>query len=233
MSTYTFTLNRDQVITGALRLVGAISQGETPNATQIQEASDALNILVKSWINIGLPLWRIKSKTMSLVAGKNVYNTTTDLAMEKPLKMLEVYLHDNNSNTDMLMNLITRNEYVMLSAKANSGFPNQMYYNINQNDGDLYLFPTPDATAVSIKSLTFWYHSPFADSLSGTDPVDFPVEWVKALKFALAVDLSHEYGVPLKERQLLAQFAEKYKMEAEDFTQEEGSVFFTGNWRDG
>ena len=46
---YDFSINRDQIIEGALRLCGVIAQGETPSATQITEGSRMLNLMVKAW----------------------------------------------------------------------------------------------------------------------------------------------------------------------------------------
>ena len=39
-----FATNRDSLIAGALRLCGAIAQGETPSATLLSESAEALNI---------------------------------------------------------------------------------------------------------------------------------------------------------------------------------------------
>ena len=46
---YDFSINRDQIIEGALRLCGVIAQGETPSATQITEGSRMLNLMVNAW----------------------------------------------------------------------------------------------------------------------------------------------------------------------------------------
>ena len=42
---YALSTTRDGIITRALRIIGAIGQGETPTATAITEASEALNDL--------------------------------------------------------------------------------------------------------------------------------------------------------------------------------------------
>lgn len=60
--TFTFRTNRDEVIKGALRLVGGYDPENSsgPTATQISLAAEALNLLVKSWEAIGLHLWERK-----------------------------------------------------------------------------------------------------------------------------------------------------------------------------
>ena len=54
-----YATNRDALITGALRVIGAVAQGETPTATQINEGAEALNFVVKAWHADGMPLWAI------------------------------------------------------------------------------------------------------------------------------------------------------------------------------
>lgn len=55
--TYNFRTDRDQIIKGALRVIGVISTGETPGDSEIQEAAEALNLMVKTWVGEGIGLW--------------------------------------------------------------------------------------------------------------------------------------------------------------------------------
>jgi hypothetical protein len=55
--TATFNMNRNAIITMALRKIGAIASGETPDPQTIQDASDALNVMVKEWDASGLHIW--------------------------------------------------------------------------------------------------------------------------------------------------------------------------------
>lgn len=55
-----FSVTRDDIISRALRLIGAIAQGESPTTEQLNEAAIALNGLVKAWQADGMPLWALK-----------------------------------------------------------------------------------------------------------------------------------------------------------------------------
>jgi hypothetical protein len=66
-----FNVTRDQLIAGALRLIGAVGQGETPTANQVTEAAEALNIMVKAWEADGMPLWGLAEYNMTLTATGN------------------------------------------------------------------------------------------------------------------------------------------------------------------
>ena len=52
-----FATSRDNLISGALRIAGAIAQGETPSATLVSETAEALNMIVKAKQADGMPLW--------------------------------------------------------------------------------------------------------------------------------------------------------------------------------
>ena len=87
--TTAYSTTRDDIIKRALRLIGALAQGETPTATQVTEAAVALNGLVKAWAADGMPLWAITEKTIPFVSGQRVYT----LSAPKPLKVLQVWNH--------------------------------------------------------------------------------------------------------------------------------------------
>ena len=61
---------------------------------------------------------------------------------------------------------------------------------------------------------------------SSTDDFDFPPYWTEALIYGLSDRLAPEYGIPLQDRQLLTQQAERFHQNALLFGQEEGSMFF-------
>lgn len=55
--TTTFSRNRDQLIGAALRKFNAFESGETPDNASVQEASDALNAMLKHWQSSGIEIW--------------------------------------------------------------------------------------------------------------------------------------------------------------------------------
>jgi hypothetical protein len=53
----TWTATRDQIITRALRIAGAISMGDTPGSDAINNCAEALNAIVKQLQTRGVRLW--------------------------------------------------------------------------------------------------------------------------------------------------------------------------------
>lgn len=227
------TTSRDSLITGALRIIGAIAQGETPTVAQVNEASEALNFLVKALEADGMPLWAVKQYNVPLVTGTVSYRIglSQTIATPKPLKISQAFLHDTSSGIDIPMTQLTRADYNSLGNKTTTGTPIQFFYDVQNTYGDLYLFPVPDANAETNKVVTIVYQRPFEDFDVSTDEPDFPQEWFDTIKFMLADRLAPEYGLPIQERSELRARAKEMHLEALGFGTEEGSTHFQVNVR--
>lgn len=71
---YDASYNRDQIITEALELIGAIGAGETPTSDDLTTCSRTLNMMVKFWQTQGIAIWRNQEIYVFLVTGQNVYD---------------------------------------------------------------------------------------------------------------------------------------------------------------
>lgn len=228
-----FSVTRDDIIKGALRLCGALALGETPSADQVSEASEALNMLVKAWQADGMALWARGEYTLPLTLSTQSYNIgigqTVNIA--KPLKITQAILHDTQTKVDIPMRIITRDEYLRLGNKTTTGQPIQIYYDPQRDHGVLYVYPPANSSAVSYKQIKFTYQKPFEDFDASTDNPDFPQEWYEALKYGLASRLAGEYGISMDDRRQLMQEAILIKNDALSFGTEEGSFWFTPDHR--
>jgi len=225
--TTTFSVNRDDLIKGALRKIGVVAQGESPTPDQTTEAAFALNLLVKSWEADGMPLWALRTTPITLIAGKNTYTMGVgqEIDTDKPLKLIQAW-NRSTGNIDIPMRLLTKQEYNILGNKATSGKPIQLYFEPGVTSSDIHLFPTPAAADVLESTIYVVYQRPYTDFNVSTDAPDFPQEWYDAVLYGLAVRLAPEYGVPLDQRQLLGREAADIKLAALSFSNEDGSLFF-------
>lgn len=221
-----YTVTRDQIITGALRLVGAVGVGDTPLTAQVIEANEALNMLVKALQVDGMPLWAIKEYTVTPVIGTSSYTIGVGQTIDipKPLKIVQAYLHDIVTNVDIPMRIITRDEYNRLGNKTTSGTPIQVYYDVQREYGIMHVYPVPNDTN---KRMIIVYQRPFEDFDSSTDTPDFPQEWFDTIKYGLAARLSGEYGLTIEDRRQLQQEYIMIKNDASSFGTEEGSFYIT------
>jgi hypothetical protein len=65
---YNFKMQRDGIIAAALRKLGVLGRGQTPNDNQITEGAVSLNVLVKKLQGIGVGLWALEWVTRTLTA---------------------------------------------------------------------------------------------------------------------------------------------------------------------
>lgn len=89
--TTTWKLNRNEIISAALRKLGVLSGGSSPETYQITDATQALNAMIKGFETDGMPLWSIKSYTFTVTSGTAAYNIGVGQTFNtaKPLKVIQ------------------------------------------------------------------------------------------------------------------------------------------------
>lgn len=216
-----FSVTRDQLIEGALRICGVTAPGETPTTAMYNGASEALNMIAKAWQSDGMPLWAISEYTITLTADTSSYTISPKL-----LKVTQALNRNVDTNIDIPMRIVTRDEYNRLGNKTTSGNPIIVWCNPNLDDTTVKLYPTPTSVEEASNTIILTYQKEFSDFDASADTPEFPKEYYDALKFALASRLSYEYGVDIQDRKQLFEQAMILKNEALSFGTEEGSMYF-------
>ena len=227
--TTTWQMNRDAVITAALRKLAVISGNATPEAYQITNAAEALNAMIKGFYADGMPVWAIKSYTFTPVVGQALYQIgpSKEFAVPMPLKVLQAWRNTSSSVSNIPMNIYTNYNYDLLPLSNAQGTPINLYYQPLSTYGEINLWPKPQDTSVTI---TIRYQRPFEDMNASTDDFDFPSYWSEAIIYGLASRLAPEYGIPLQDRQVLKAEAKEFHETALLFGTEEGSFYFQPDW---
>lgn len=220
-----WSLNRDQVITSALRKLAVLPSGGTPTSAQINDAAMALNALVKAFQADGMPLWKISSQSFTVTSGTSSYTVGPSQTVNcpKPLKILQAF-RTPSGGVNIPLNIYNRYDFNDLPQGTDyTGDAVNLYYQPLRTTGTIKLWPTPDDSTTSI---TFHYQSPFEDMDAASDDFDFPSEWMQALIYNLAWSLAPEYGIPPTDRSLLQKEAQYWHQYALSMGSEEGSIFF-------
>jgi len=226
-----YQINRDAIITAAIRKLGVLAEGQTPTAEAITDGSTALNMLIAQLRSIGMPLWARKTHTFNPVAAQQVYQIGIGKALNVayPIHVLQAYRMDSGSTTRINMEVIP-NFNLNLYPTTSGGTPIQLSYQPFINYGEISVWPTPDSSATS-STITVVYQSPFQYFNSSTDTMDFPEEWYLAIVYNLATLIAPEWTIPLQDRQALAMEAAKYLEMAKENGPEDGSLFIQPNRR--
>jgi len=284
-----------------MRIVGILAPGDTPLAARVTTASEALNMMIKSWQSEGIGLWLNQTVTLLLQAddidyslgpsGDNcsstvvktevataaaaaatsivvdsitgmtdgdyvgvetdngdihwstitgdpadatfvlttgldyaaavdnhVYTYTTKI--QRPLEIIEARLVDADDK-ERPLGIISRAKYMAIANKNLEGTPNQIYVDAQLTDIVVYVWPEPNDVKYRMK-LTI--KRPVYDLDSSTDDFDFPVEWSRAIKYNLAIELAPEYDVTVTKS--VKDIAEESKDSVSGFDREQTSVQF-------
>jgi hypothetical protein len=241
-----YTITRDQVIALALRKLGVLEIGDTPDSDSIANANMSLNLLVKQFNTEGLKLWKVSELIVPLISGQTSYTlggSSSDLMYDtqaptvaitdKPLKVIQGFYRNIQSTPpiDTPVMVVSKQEYNVLGSKFSTGTANTIFYDPKVTNGLLYVYLTPDANAQTNLELHLVAQMPLNDLLNSSDIPDFPNEWMNCLVWNLADQLSLEYGVPMNTRQEISQRANAYRTQLSDWDVEASSTFFQPDFR--
>lgn len=221
-----YEISRDDIIKAALRKIGRLARGQTPDSNQIADAQLALNAIIAQFTTLGMALWARTDYTIPLVAGTNSYTfgVGQTINIPFPLRINSIVLRANGGGVSSMFD-IAKDDFMLLSPNS-TGVPVNFTYQPLINKGLLTVWPTPDAAVVSTYTAVMTYTQPFQGFTSTTETPYFPQEWQNALIYALAVSLAPEYQIPLLDRQQLSKEADNHLATALSAGVEEASFYF-------
>lgn len=155
------------------------------------------------------------STILTALTGDTLYILTAKAP--RPLKILEAYVSQYGTNTEIPVGIISRREYDALSTKVTSGLPNQLYYDPQRTTGVVSIWPRTNDVRNYIR---LRIKAPIEDFDAGTDEADLPQEWLLPLAMSLALLIAPSYGVPSEDFKKLEYLATMYYDMVFDFEQE-------------
>lgn len=183
--TISSTMTVADVITQAMREIGAISAGERPTAQETADAITTLNFMLKAWQARGLTSWRDTDGTVSFSAG-----TGSVTLSPYCLDVLEARLVQSPGYERPLQRW-TLAQYRQTPNKAQPGFPTA--YTIAKTDTAITMkvWPVPVATS----TVNYSYSRVIEDVTDAAQTLDVPQHWLEAVFLGLAARMVHAYGM--------------------------------------
>jgi len=227
-SSYDWEMSRNEIITDAYALCGAVDENDTLTSAQITKGSRVLNGLAKTLAGqVGMPLWAVTTTNFALTANTATYTIGIGQTINspKPLKIIQAWHRDTTSNFDTPINIVSLQEYNRLGNKFVDATPVQLAYLPLNTTGTIFIYPEPDSYSVTNRSIYIRYQRPFQDFDTSSDTADFPTEWNLPLTYALAVALAPSLGVPPNDMAKLEGLSKMYMEAAQDSLQENASLF--------
>ena len=234
MPTSTYSITRDQIILSALRKIGVVEPGDTSatiDAALVTNCAQALNLMVKQWMTEGIKLWTVTEYTLPLVASQTEYTigpSGPGLVADRPLRLIQGVIRNIavTPYIDTPLQILSKQEYMTLGSKFSTGIANSVYLNPGTTSASVKFFLTPDTSTATNYQAILTCQRPIYDISSASSVPDFPNEWMQALVWGLADQLSLEFGLPINHRQEVMLRAEKYKDQLTSWDIENESTFF-------
>lgn len=186
------TTARD-LIKSSMRLAKIIASGESPTADELVDGLKTFNDLLEGWSTERLSVWQRVNEEFTLASGVASYTIgpAGSFSTTRPIRIQDSFARVNG--TDFPVAAWSRQEYNRVAVKANGGIPERFVYINEYPLGVLVFYPVPSVGMTlhlsSDKLLTF--------PLTLTTTLAYPPGYERALRFALAINLADEFGVPV------------------------------------
>lgn len=186
------------------------------------------------WTTInGAPAGNVVTLTAALAAavaaGAVVIAYATANKLIRPLKIPKARLitFQGQLPQEIPMLVLSRQEYMDLPSKLSPGTPTQFFYAPKTPQGLLYIWPVP---VMAIYGIRFTWYRPLYDVTAANQNVDFPVEWIQPLIWALAEEIGPEFGVNPQRWAQIVQKAQQSRDMAEGWDRESEPIQFGMDW---
>lgn len=178
------------IIYGALRLCGI---RDTTNATLIAEALTAFNDMRQSWEESLRHATTTESFTLTAATASYTIGSGGDFDTARPTKIESAFIRDSSGIDYPVDVTMTRKEYNEISDKDAAGRPSKLYYDPQNTLGYIYFDTAPE----SAETFYITSYKPYTEYAAITDTITEPVNYEKAMKYNLAIDLAPEYNIQL------------------------------------
>ncbi len=186
--------NALDLISGSLRLIGAIATGEAPSTSEQSDGLSVLNQMIDSWSNDGFLIFKETTKTFSLTPGKSRYTLGPggDFDNCYPMEIKDATFKQSANDLDFPMTQYNLEQWNSISLKdQQSTIPNYFYFNRGAPLCELKIWPVPsESSTITLSMLNQLLKY---DSLD--DELCLPPGYERMLRFNLAIELAPEYGL--------------------------------------
>ena len=180
------------IINRSLRQLGQIATGQSPTASESNEAFIAINAMLGSWFNEKLMVYAIVDISIPIISGNTTrtIGASGNVVSTRPPKLESAYVI--YSTTSIPVEIINDDQWSAIPEKtATSSYPTKIYYEPDYPNGTIYLYPVPNGS--STLHVMTW--TPLTAFVALTDVISLPPGYEDALAFNLSVMIAPEYEI--------------------------------------
>ena len=182
-------------ITGALRLIGELAEGEVPSSDTAIDALSALNQMLDSWSVERLSVYNTQDQVFTWPSDQitQTLGPTGDFVGNRPVMLDDsTYFRDPSTGVSFGVKMINQQQYNGIAVKTvTSTYPQVMWINMENPDISMTIYPKPTRALewhfVSVQEL--------AQPATLATELTFPPGYLRAFKYNLAAEIAAEFGV--------------------------------------
>lgn len=182
-------------ITGALRLIGVLAEGETPSSEMANDALTSLNQMLDSWSTERLAVYATQDQTLTWPASSisQTLGPSGTLIGNRPILLDDsTYFRDAATGISYGLKIINQQQYDGIAVKTvTSTYPQVIWVNDKFPNVEMFVYPVPtrpiEMHFISVLELS--QPAVLATVLA------FPPGYMRAFKYNLACEIAPEYGV--------------------------------------
>ena len=204
------TATTNDLINGALRLIGVLAEGETPSADTSNDSLTAMRQMVDSWNTESLSIFNTQEQVFSWPSATRMQSLgpSGDFIGNRPVALQDsTYFIDPGTGVSYAIVLITQGQYDGIALKTvSSTFPQVMWVNTAFDNVQMYIYPVP----TRVLEWHFVSYEDLTNPVTLADTLAFPPGYLRAFRYNLAMELAPEFGVePSAQVQRIAMTAKR------------------------
>jgi hypothetical protein len=183
------------LITGALRLIGQLAEGETASPETTNDALVAMNQMIDSWSTERLSVYSTQDQVFTWPPAtiSRTLGPTGDFVGNRPILIDDAtYFRDPGTGVSFGIKLINQQQYDGIAVKTvTTTYPQVLWYNTTMPNIEMFLYPVP--------TRALEWHFISVDELAQpamlSTVLSFPPGYLRAFRFNLAVEIATEFGM--------------------------------------
>jgi hypothetical protein len=195
-----------EIITSALKRIGAIAATESPSAEDAATGLEALNLLIDQWQTERLTVFTLTRATWTITSGTAAYTVGAggDVNVTRPTSSGTVTIKFINTSsspsTEYQCTALTDQAYQAIPQKdLTSPLPTSAYYNPTFGAtglGTITFWPVPTSTTLQG---VIYAPAPLGEAATGSTALYLPPGYRRFYVTNLAVELASSFNRPLSE----------------------------------
>ncbi|MEN6336027.1 MAG: hypothetical protein ABFE01_17375 [Phycisphaerales bacterium] len=178
------------LISGALRLIGAVDAYSPLAENEASDGLEALNGLIGSLSLDGLVVYSVTKEDFNLVAGTGTYTMGPGGTFNsvRPVRIETAKYKVGDQEYDL--HILNDQENQGIDLRTLGGFPEYLYSDNAFPLASITLWPVPSVA----EKVTLWSWKPITAFTAVTDVISLPPGYERMLKYNLALEQAPEYA---------------------------------------